>query len=168
MNLIITTSRLELREFSAEEAQLMYELNSDSEVMKYTGDNAFASVDEALKLIVNYEQYDKFGFGRWSVYLRDGGEFIGWCGLKQHEDGMVDLGYRFFRKFWGKGFATEAARACIDYGFLELKIDEIVGRTAKANLASIRVLEKIGMTYWKDAPCEGIEESVFYKINRPA
>lgn len=166
MNLIITTNRLELREFAAEEAELMYELNSDPEVMKYTGDIPFESVEDALKLIVQYEQYDRYGFGRWSVYSRDTGDFLGWCGLKQHEDGMVDLGYRFFRRHWGNGYASEAARACIDYGFLELKLDEIVGRTAKANLASIRLLEKIGMTFWKSAPCEGIEDSVYYKIRR--
>ncbi|MCG8574708.1 MAG: GNAT family N-acetyltransferase [Flavobacteriales bacterium] len=167
MKNIITTDRLDLREFSLEEAPLMVDLNADPEVMKYTGDVAFSSVEDAENLIRNYDQYKRFGFGRWSVYLKESGEFIGWCGLKQHEDGMIDLGYRFFQNQWGKGYATESSIACIDYGFNQLKMEEIVGRTAKANIPSIRVLEKAGMVFWKEAPCEGIENSVYYKIVNP-
>jgi RimJ/RimL family protein N-acetyltransferase len=69
-------------------------------------------------------------------------EFLGWCGLKYlFETNEVDLGYRFMKKFWGKGYATEAALACIEYGFATLNLHQIVGRALPGNLASIKVLE---------------------------
>lgn len=163
----IDTERLKLREFQPDDALCFYNLNQDEEVMRYTGDVAFESVDAAREFIAQYDHYAKHGYGRWSVILKTSGRCIGWCGLKWHpEEGYVDLGYRLERNVWGNGLATEAARVCIDYGFNRLNFDEIIGRTAKANLASIKVLQKVGMSYWKDAPCEGIENSVFYKIRK--
>jgi ribosomal-protein-alanine N-acetyltransferase len=77
--------------------------------------------------------------------------FIGWCGLKYLESIQeTDLGFRLHQRFWGQGFATEAAIACINFGFHELKLSEIVGRAMKENLASICVLEKCGMKYRND------------------
>ncbi len=166
-DVIITTNRLILREFSADDAESFYLLNSDTDVMQYTGDLAFKSVQDSAEFISNYNSYRKSGFGRWTVLLKDTNESLGWCGLKLHPDKMVDLGYRFHKRHWNNGYATEAATACIQYGFDVLNIDEIVGRTAFANKSSIRVLEKIGMKFWKEAPCEGIEASVYYRINRP-
>jgi RimJ/RimL family protein N-acetyltransferase len=165
MKAIINTPRLILREFDVSDAHSFYELNSDSLVMKYTGDLEFKSVDESRALIENYSAYRDSGYGRWTVIQKETGECLGWCGLKKHPDGMVDLGYRFHQRYWGNGYATEAAEACLAYGFKELGIEEVIGRTARENLASVRVLEKIGMEYWKDAPCEGIIDSVFYRIN---
>lgn len=163
-NIVIITERLELREFDPSEAKFYFDLNNDPEVMRYTGDVPFNSVEEAKLFLENYDHYDLHGFGRWSVYLRDSEILLGWCGLKQLDEETIDLGYRFFRKYWNKGYATEAAQACIKYGFLELKLNQIVGRTAKENKASVKVLEKVGMNFWKEAPCEGIENSIYYRI----
>lgn len=163
--MIVQTQRLLLREFEPADAETFYDLNLDPEVMRYTGDVAFASVEASRQFIHNYPAYRESGFGRWSVVLRKTGICIGWCGLKRHPGGMVDLGYRLARAQWNRGYATEASRACLDYGFTTLKLGEIVGRTARANLASIRVLEKIGMQFWKHAPCEGISDSVFYRVS---
>ncbi|MFT5822088.1 MAG: ribosomal-protein-alanine N-acetyltransferase [Crocinitomix sp.] len=165
-SVILTTSRLLLREFHEMDATSFYQLNKNIEVMRYTGDLVFESVAASRKFIDSYTAYADSGFGRWTVILKETNEFLGWCGLKKHPDGMVDLGYRFHQKHWGKGYATEAAQACISHGFKELGIKEIIGRTARLNLASVRVLEKIGMKYWKDAPCEGIIDSVFYRISK--
>jgi RimJ/RimL family protein N-acetyltransferase len=167
MKSIVTTPRLVLREFALEDAPALYELNSDPEVVKYTGDAPFASVKEAEDFVRGYDHYQEFGYGRWSVILRETGEFIGWCGLSFNELRQVDIGFRFFRKDWGKGYATESARAALTYGFKELGLVEIVGRAAKANTASIRVLEKLGMVYWKDDTCKGIEDSLYYRVRRP-
>ncbi len=163
---IITTNRLILREFDNSDAASFYELNNNVDVMRYTGDIAFESVEASRKFIETYDAYTNSGFGRWTVVLKETNQCLGWCGLKKHPDGMIDLGYRIHQDFWGMGYATEAAQACIVFGFKELGITEIVGRTARANTASIRVLEKIGMKYWKDAPCEGIIDSVFYRISK--
>ena len=160
---LLDTKCLHLREFELKDAQKLFALNSAPEVMRFTGDPPFASIDEARSFLENYNAYKKTGMGRWAVELKLTGEFVGWCGLKQHED-YVDLGFRFFKKEWGKGFATEAGQACIDFGFNFLYIEEIIGRAAQQNLASIRVLEKLGMQYWKSDTCKGIENSVYYGI----
>lgn len=163
---IIETQRLFLYEFAPVDAQCFYDLNANKEVMQFTGDEPFKSVDESETFIKNYAAYKEYGFGRWTIVLKEDKTPIGWCGLKQHPSGMVDLGYRLQKQFWGKGYATEAAKACLTYGFEQLGIREIVGRTAKANRASISVLEKLGMTFWKEAPCEGIQDSIYYKITK--
>lgn len=166
---ILSTDRLELLEFHPQDAGTFYDLNLDPEVMKYTGDVAFNSEEESREFILAYEQYKRHGYGRWTVRLKANGEVIGWCGLKNHpEEGYVDLGYRFHRKYWGKGYATESARACLDLAFDHLDLKVIVGRTARENTASIRVLEKIGMTFWKEAPCEGIQDSIYFRIENPS
>lgn len=167
MKKILETARLTLREFTPADAAAMYALNLDPEVLRYTGDMPFESEEEAASFLKNYREYEKNGFGRWAVLTKAEGVFIGWCGLKRNEEGMVDLGFRFFRAHWNKGYATEAARACLKFGFEKCGLEKIVGRAARANAASVRVLEKIGMTFWKNAPCRGLEDSVYYLITNP-
>jgi len=89
-----------------------------------------------------------YNHGRWAVHAKPSLEFIGWCGLKKRpERNEIDLGYRFLKSTWGKGYATEAAFACIKYGFEKLGLKRIVGRAMPGNIASLKVLEKCGMTY---------------------
>jgi RimJ/RimL family protein N-acetyltransferase len=164
---VLKTPRLDLRKFETDDASFFYEMNSNPEVIRYTGDSNFESVADARQFIENYDHYSKHGYGRWTVVLRQTGEPIGFCGLKNHPDeGYIDLGYRFVQKHWRQGYTTEAAQACVYYGFHHLGLNEIVGRTAEDNRGSIRVLEKIGMKFWKHAPCEGIENSVYCKITK--
>lgn len=148
--LILSTSRLVLREFEPNDAESFVELNSDPEVMRYTGDRPFESVEAARSFLEAYPDYRTNGFGRWAVLVGPEREFAGWCGLKL-VDGEVDLGYRLKRRFWGAGIATEAARACVAYGFLELALEELVARAWAENVASIRVIEKCGFRFWKHA-----------------
>lgn len=146
MKFLIETERLGLREFSPADAVHFYHLNADPEVIKYTGDPPFGSIGDARGFLEKYDAYEKAGYGRWAVILKDTEEFIGWCGLKYlPELDETDIGFRFFQKHWGKGYATEAAIACVDYGFKTLKLKRIVGRAMSANLASVRVLEKAGL-----------------------
>jgi [ribosomal protein S5]-alanine N-acetyltransferase len=164
MEIVIETPRLLLRQFTSEDAADLYELNADPEVLRFTGDEAFDTIEEASNFIQNYTDYKENGFGRWAVKAKESGQFLGWCGLRRHSDGMVDLGFRFHQKHWGRGYATEAAKACMKYGWNDLGLKQIIGRAAKANTASIRVLEKLGMNYWKDAACDGIMDAVWYRI----
>lgn len=153
-NYILETPRLLLREFREEDAPHFFELNEDPEVIRYTGDPPFASVEAARQFLLDYDQYEKHGYGRWAVLLKPESarpEWIGWCGLKYiPELDETDVGFRFFRRYWGRGYATEAARACLDYGFGALGLKRIVGRAMKENAASVRVLQKIGMEFWKE------------------
>lgn len=166
MKAVAETDRLILREFIIEDAQSFYELNMDEEVMRYTADKVFATVEEAEDLIHNYDEYEKNGFGRWTVVLKETNEVLGWCGLKYIKSvDEVDLGYRLHRKFWNKGYATEACKASLNIGFKRYNLELIVGRTMVDNLASRKVLEKIGMTYWKEFDFEE-HPGVYYRIYR--
>ena len=166
MKPVFSTLRFHLREKQISDAHDMYLLNADPEVIQYTGDVAFKDAKEAEAFIKNYDHFRKHGFGRWVIEDKNNAEYLGWCGLKKHPNGMIDLGYRIKKEHWGKGIATECAAACLDYGFRNLKIEEIVGRSVRANLASIRILEKIGMQYWKNDTCDGLPDAVWYRIDK--
>ena len=165
MKWILETQRLKLREFVPDDDVHFFNLNSDPQVILYTGDKAFETVADARTFLENYSSYQEQGYGRWAMISKVDGDFIGWCGLKMYE-GQVDLGYRLFRKYWNHGYASEAAKACLDYGFNELTMDRIIARAARANIASIRVLEKIGMQFEKFSVCDHIEDAVQYVINK--
>ncbi len=152
MNIILETDRLLLRTFTKEDAQLVYDLNLDPEVIRYTGD-PIRDLDHAQQVLeqVILPQYALYNHGRWAVHTKDSLEFIGWCGLKTRpERNEIDLGYRFMQKAWGKGYATEAAYGTIQYGFKKLKLHRIVGRAMPQNTGSLRVLEKCGMNFIGD------------------
>jgi RimJ/RimL family protein N-acetyltransferase len=163
---IIETERLFLREITTNDAESAYLLNLDPEVIKYTGDKSFDSVKDARHFLANYGHYKKHGFGRWGVINKLDNEFLGWCGLKYSVDkDEHDIGFRFFKKYWDRGYATESAKACIDFGFNKLNMTSIVGRAMRENTASIRVLEKIGLTFYKSFDFDG-QDGVIYKIDK--
>lgn len=164
MKKILETPRLVLREFEWSDAIHLFELNADPEVVQYTGDPPFESIAEAKTFLQNYTAYKETGYGRWAVIRSTDQVFLGWCGLKLHPE-YVDLGYRFFKKEWGKGYASEAAKACIKYGFEVLGLETIVGRVLPENTASVRVLEKMGMHYWKSDTCKGLDNASYYRIS---
>ncbi|UTW62237.1 GNAT family N-acetyltransferase [bacterium SCSIO 12741] len=161
------TKRLAFKQLELQDATWFAELNQDAEVLKYTGDQPFENLEAAQSFLGGYQEYQNHGFGRWAVVLRSTGEPIGWCGLKRNEEDEVDIGFRFFRKHWNCGYATEAAKACLDWGLNEKRLAYIVGRSMKENEASIRVLEKIGMSFWKENEVPGLHTAVYYRINGP-
>lgn len=164
MKIILETERLYLREFIASDGIEFFNLNSNPEVIKYTGNKAFKNLEEANSFIINYDEYRENGFGRWATCLKENDEFLGWCGLKYEPDlEEVDLGFRFYKRNWGKGYATEAASACVNYGFKNLKLKTIVGRAYFENLASIKVLEKCNFKFHKNFTYDN-KIAVFYTI----
>jgi RimJ/RimL family protein N-acetyltransferase len=172
MNVIIETDRLLLREFTADDALLIYELNIDPEVTRYTLDPV-KDPDQAKEILEKtiLPQYALYNHGRWAVHVKQDIEpvaagFIGWCGLKYRAElDEIDLGYRFKRSAWGKGFATEAAYACLKYGFEKLRLERIVGRALPANTASVSVLEKCGMHYIGEEIVEGLLHKTYELYN---
>ena len=155
-----------MREFRGQDAPDLLALNADPEVMRYTGDIPFASEKEVLSFIREYDQYQRYGLGRWSVLEKSSQTFLGWCGLKYlPETAETDVGFRLARAHWNKGFATEAALACLRYGFEDKELTAILGRAARANHSSIRVLEKLGMSYSSTLDFNGME-GVCYRITR--
>ena len=167
MPILIETSRLLLKEMSEDDVQDLFDLNNDPEVMRYTGDKSFESIEEALIYIENYQHiYQKYSCGRLSLFNKETNEYLGWCGLKYlDQKNETDLGYRLKKNFWGKGFATEAASACLDDGFNRLQLDCIFATAMKENTPSINIFKKLGLKYLKDQDC-GCQPGVIYAITK--
>ena len=149
MQLVLETPRLVLGQFTEQDATFILQLNSDPDIVKYVHEPVLTTEEQARKIIVDIilPQY-KNNLGRWATYTKHNNEFIGWCGLKYLPDtGEIDLGYRFIKTAWGKGYATEAAKHTLAHGFDRLALKLITGRAHVENFASIRVLEKIGMQF---------------------
>jgi RimJ/RimL family protein N-acetyltransferase len=147
--IILQTERLLLREMTEADAEHLVRLGENPNVTKYLPGPPPAGVEEAVENLrtVVFPQYAR-RIGRWAVILRGTGEFIGWCGLKHYADvNEYDLGYRYFEEHWGRGYATEAARAVLQYGIEQLRGARIVGKAMVANAGSRRVLEKIGLAF---------------------
>jgi RimJ/RimL family protein N-acetyltransferase len=168
MHIILETERLFLRSFTPEDGQLVYDLNKDPDVTIYTGDPV-RNLDHAQEILESniLPQYALYNHGRWAVHEKEGGAFIGWCGLKTRSErnNEIDLGYRFVKNSWGKGYATEAAFACLKYGFEKLGLHRIVGRAMPGNAASVKVLEKIGMHYIGDEVVDDHPARTYEAIN---
>jgi [ribosomal protein S5]-alanine N-acetyltransferase len=158
MNIILQTPRLILRQFTEADVLLIQQLNNAPGVLQYIPEPTLDTAEQALKVIVDIilPQY-KNNLGRWAVHLKETNEFIGWCGLKWlKENDEIDLGYRFIPAAWGKGYATEAAQHTLNYGLQELQLKKIIAHAHIDNIASQKVLEKIGMQYIG----EGVEDGI--------
>jgi RimJ/RimL family protein N-acetyltransferase len=169
MNVVIETERLLLRTFTELDATLIYELNLYTDVTRYTHDPVkdIIHAKEILEKTI-LPQYALYNHGRWAVHLKPTFEFLGWCGLKYRSElNEIDLGYRFKKDFWGKGFATEAAYASIKYGFDKLNLQRIVGRAEIENIGSLKVLENCGMTYIGEEEVDGYPVKT-YEIYHPS
>lgn len=165
MKKIITTPRMYLREFIPEDSIHFFHMNNDPEVIKYTGDPPFSSQDAAAKFITTYTAYQETGVGRYAVIRKTDDTFLGWCGLKYHpQEGVYDIGYRFYKCYWGEGYATESAKAVIDYAFLTLKFPFLVAHAHIDNLASHRVIAKCGMYLVKHIDYDGLP-AILYRID---
>jgi ribosomal-protein-alanine N-acetyltransferase len=148
----VETDRLRLRAFTPEDSNDPHLVFGDPQVMKYISGGTPRSQEETeIGLGRTIAGWQQRGFGFWAVTPKDDDKLIGYCGLIFLEDTTeVELAYGFKRSHWGKGFATEAARACLRWGFGELKLERIVAVVNHGNHASQRVLEKLCMTYRRD------------------
>jgi len=145
----LLTLRLALSEITPYHANELYELDSDPRVMRYIGSGRVstrAQIDAAMGRVPR--AYALFpGLGTWRVTRRDNGDFVGWFALKYIPGtAEVEVGYRLRHAAWGRGYATEGARELVRYGFDDLGLHRIIGVTHPANVASQRVLEKIGLS----------------------
>src|SRR5581483_6351521 len=161
MKIHLETERLVLRQFTEDDANNLFELDSDPDVMRYVGSVSarLANVDAYRERIrTNYLPYHERhpGYGYWAVVEKPNHDFIGWFHLRPALDyrfaaeagfrsGDVDLGYPFRKSAWGKGYATEGARALIHQAFTERGAACVVAVALSDNAASIRVMEKTGL-----------------------
>ena len=144
----LETKRLRMRQITANDLDLIYQLNQRAEVMRYiTGKTE--TLEECKKALARYLSFPmkaNLPVGMWVVYEKATNHYIGWHILKKlDETGELEVGYRLLPEFWGRGYATEGGKRLVEYAVQDLKIDRIVGITHLENDASGRVLQKIGL-----------------------
>ncbi len=146
---IFESERLRFRRWKDNDREVFARMNADPAVMEYFP--AALSRDESDRLIDRFEQHtEEKGFGIWAVERKEDGAFIGFIGLLEvgfeaDFQGAVEIGWRLDNKFWKRGYATEGAKACLDYGFNALGLSEILSFTAILNQPSETVMQRIGM-----------------------
>lgn len=147
-NLQLETNRLVLRPMLESDFDSLHRIFTDTKVMASFDHPPFTREQMERWLNRNLDHQDEFGYGLFSVILKETGELIGDCGLEQMEDmGGAELGYDFRSEFWNQGYATEAATAVRDYAFDVLKLPQLISLIRAGNLASKCVAEKVGMTF---------------------
>lgn len=169
----IETERLILREFELSDADGMFELDSNPNVHLFVGNRPVKHIEESVDYIKFVQkQYAALGIGRWAVVLKETNEFIGWSGIKyitdeinNHKD-FYELGYRFIEKHWGKGYASEAGIAFVDYAFNEMKVEKLYAYADAGNENSRKVLEKLGFHFVNSFEYNE-ELEVWYELKNP-
>lgn len=162
--MIITTSRLVLRDLDEHDAENILLLNSDPEVLRYVHDVPFADEAAARKWIADIPMTLPFGIGRWAIEVPNG-SWIGRCSLRRQADGEVLMGYRLLRAHWGKGYASAAVRSMLNVAFHTHKLPYVASKVARANAASIRVIEKNGGVFWKEDDRGHFSDALVYRFH---
>jgi RimJ/RimL family protein N-acetyltransferase len=146
----IETDRLILRRLSIDDAQFILELLNEPSFLHFIGDRGVRTLDDARAYIVKQQVtcYERLGFGLYLTLRKEDGAAIGICGLVKRESlDDVDLGFAFTPRFWSQGYAAESASAVIAYATSVLGLPRVVAVTNPDNVASIKVLERIGLRF---------------------
>lgn len=169
MAIILETERLILRTWLMNDLRDFFEIYGDPEVWRYVDPAGVLKKEDAARrpLLKGIAYQQEHGICHWAVVEKQRGRVIGACGFNLFEGGpRLELVYHFARAYWGRGFATEAARACLRYAFEELGAPAVVASVDKKNLASKRVLEKIGMIHQGSHAMARSDED-FYILTAP-
>ena len=174
MHIFVETERFFLRELLPYDADGLFELDADPEVHRYLGNRPISSREQAADVIhFIRKQYADNGIGRWAVIDKQTHDFIGWSGLKlvtEKTNGHInyyDLGYRLRRKYWGMGIATETAAASLAYAFNTLEATEVFGMADCDNIASNKILSKVGLQFVEAFDHEEVRHN-WYRADRTA
>ncbi|WP_406095453.1 GNAT family N-acetyltransferase [Kitasatospora purpeofusca] len=172
------TDRLLIRRWRQSDREPWAAMNADPEVRQHLGEPL--SRERSDESVARFEaDFDRRGYGWWAVEVRETGEFIGFAGLDEVDEEVpftgVEIGWRLARSAWGHGYATEAARAVLAFGFDTLRLPEILAVTTATNLRSQAVMTRLGMTRDPaddfddlDAPEGPLRPNVLFRLARPA
>lgn len=165
--MLIETERLILRQLRPDDLDAMHAYLGDAETMKYyPAPYTREFVRQGIEK--NIARYAKYGYGLFGVVLKESGEFIGDCGLAWQDlpgGDELEVGYHFHRTHWGHGYATEAARACIEYAFRNAGVDHVISLIRPENVPSQRVAERNGLKISRQVVWRGLLHDV-WRINR--
>ncbi len=189
MKVFLETERLRLRQFTEDDADNLFELDSDIEVIRFANigvikggkplDTDYETIQNRTlpRFLQYYQKYDGYGF--WAAIEKSWNQFIGWFHFRPaldsqlnlnsglYEASDIELGYRLRKAAWGKGYATEGSRALILKGFSELGTQRVVSSALATNAASIRVMEKAGLKFERKYLLQEIDrEVVKYALNK--
>ena len=144
----LTTDRLILRGFTHQDVDALHDVLSERDVHRYFPRTDPPTREQVEKVIADQlAHWEKHQCGWWAVLLRENGKLIGWCGLQfLPEFDEIEVAYLVGKPYWGKGLATEAARAAVQFGFQSLGLERIVALASVENGASQRVIQKLGMS----------------------
>lgn len=167
---VIETEQLGLREITMRDFDIWHRILSDSETMQYYP-RPFDEDRTKSWIERNIEYYKKYGFGLWGVILKETGEFIGDCGITLqniYKDGnlLPEIGFHIDKRFWRKGYASQAAKACLNYVFQNTSYDEIYCYQKWINIPSRKTAEKIGMSLRKEYTDEVNTKTTVYSVRR--
>jgi RimJ/RimL family protein N-acetyltransferase len=165
VRIVLETPRLLLREFTPADVDALESVLGDPVAMQYyPAPFSRAEIEEWVRR--NRARYRDCGFGLWAMLLKDSGELIGDCGCALQEvEGRneIEVGYHVRRDLWGYGYATEAARACMEYAFTQLGAERVISMVRPENLSSCRVAEKSGMKREKIIFWRGYDHCMYAK-----
>ena len=155
----IQTTHLTLRPLMENDAGVLHRIYQSQGVLRYFPNPNPPPLDKVQRFITGQQMHwEKHGYGDWGVVPVGEGEIIGWVGLQfLPELDETEVGFLLDRPFWGKGYATEAALASLEFGFEHFGLDHIIALVHPENLASRRVIEKCGMCYTETLSLWGIE-----------
>lgn len=162
------TERLLIRHFTSDDLNDFAELCADPEVLRYVGDGTTLTRDEVAHWInVCRMKYATRGYGTSAVFEKASGDFVGYCGVVRAPDRDFDeLIYVFYKRAWGKGYATEVSQAMLVYVFARSSLPEIYATIDADNLPSQRITEKLGMRFEKEIVEEDRVKVLYYVIKR--
>jgi [ribosomal protein S5]-alanine N-acetyltransferase len=165
----LQTPRLTLRPFVPEDAPVLYRINQREGVLRYFPGSTPPSLEKVARFVAfQQKHWEKFGYGNWAIVPTGETEMAGWVGLQfLPELNETEVGFLLDAPFWGKGYATEAARASLQFGFDHFDFDHIIALVHPENLASRRVIAKCGMSYVETIHLWD-EDLMRYKIDRAA
>ena len=146
--IVLETDRLVLRRLTLNDAPFILELVNEPSFLRYIGDRGVRSLQDARRYLLTgpIASYERFGFGLYLIFLKATGDAVGMCGLLKRDTlPDVDVGFALLPGHWRQGYAAEAASAVLDYGRTRLGLKRIVAITSPDNVASIALLEKIGL-----------------------
>lgn len=164
---VIETARLRIRPFTIDDVDDLHRLWTEPGVRLYLWDDELISRERVVSLVnTSLTSFEERGFGLWADFPREEESLIGFSGFWFfHEPSRLELLYGISSSHWHKGLATEAARAIMNYGFTELSFERIEASTDGSNLASVKVMERAGMSFWKRETTNGLD-TVYYSISR--
>ena len=165
---VLETERLVLRFFDFDDSEFIVRLLNEPSFIEHIGDKGVRSLKDARQYLMKgpLDSYERFGYGLNMVELKESGESIGMCGLVRRDNlDDADIGYAFLERYWSRGYARESAGAVLNHARNTLGLDRIVAIVTPGNHSSIRLLEKIGLTFERMIRLNGDDEELQFFVS---